>query len=708
MSANRKIQRIDAGLDQQPIALFPPFNTEIGTITPRTKGELWIGAGTRTYRYLPDRLPPETEAVQIQERIQKDDAFVLKLSGIEKFTPDADQGDFKFSFQLDGKNWTTPMSFEREVRITDVPVGDHELRVRVHDQDGQTDSTPAVVSFSVSPIPIQQRVWFKPVVVGVLLTLLILAMTATTGWYKFRTLAAELEKRVIRKSQELQGSERNFQLLFEESRDAIIVFDVDGRLIRRNKAAEEFVGVNDKHAISISNLFADQRERDRFERDLNNQGYLSGSRFRIVDWRQNERAALLSVNPCKDDRDVLRGYQVIITDISEREQLEQPLRETEKMEAVGRMAGAISHDFNNFLQIIVCSTDLINLKKADDPKIDKAVEMIHQAAERARNLTSDIQSFSRTPTTKPKLVDTRQVILGLMELLERLRPKNVKTEIDLSPDLGNTFATEKQIEQLVANLAINGFQAMPNGGRLLIKGLNATVPDEESGDLSPRGDAKYVKLMVEDTGVGISERDVGKIFEPFFTTKSEDEGTGLGLAIVYGIVQQFGGRIYVSSKLRRGTRFTVLLPYRDPSPWIEQPPESGIIPLRKRGKILLVDDEANIRELAKLVLESNGYFVYLADNGNNARSKILKNRLKISLVISDIVMPDTSGVELSKWMQTNCPEIPLLLMSGYPQGRYSSRSDVEILRKPFQSKQLLSRVEEILNRKAHEKMSTAS
>jgi two-component system cell cycle sensor histidine kinase/response regulator CckA len=392
---------------------------------------------------------------------------------------------------------------------------------------------------------------------------------------------------------------------------------------------------------------------------------------------------------------------VVAQDISERHILEQQLRQSQKMEAVGRLAGGIAHDFNNLLMVIKGHTELLLNVLPPAEQYSRKIEQIERAADRASALTRQLLAFSRLQVLQPRVMNLNDVVHDMGRLLPRMIGEDVELVIRTSENLGAIRADASQMEQVIMNLAVNARDAMPGGGKLLIETSNTELDSAYNTRHPIVRQGRYVLIAVSDTGTGMSAETQAHIFEPFFTTKAQGKGTGLGLATVYGIVKQSGGFIWVYSELGRGTSFKIYLPR------VDQPVER-IIPVvpsaseapRGTATILLTEDEQDVREVAREFLESGGYAVIEARDGAEALGFVHKHEATINLLVTDMVMPGMTGLELAARMKEKRPGLRILYMSGYSDraAAESLQSDpsLRLLTKPFSRWALLRAVHELL------------
>jgi len=384
----------------------------------------------------------------------------------------------------------------------------------------------------------------------------------------------------------------------------------------------------------------------------------------------------------------------------EREREEQ-LRQSQKMEAIGRLAGGVAHDFNNLLTAIIGYSQLISARLRRDDPLRVDVKEIEKAGNRAASLTSQLLAFSRKQVLQPKVLDLNAVIFDLEKLLSRLIGEDIELVTACDSALGKVTADPGQIEQVLMNLVVNSRDAMPRGGKLLIQTANIEIDPARSpqyeGDLRP---GSYVMFAVSDTGCGMNKETISHIFEPFFTTKEQGKGTGLGLSTVYGIVSQSGGEIVVESELDRGTRFTVYLPRTDGPVDSVKVAESELVTHSLSETVLLVEDEQVVSRLVLSILEMTGYHVLLASTGKDAVQICAEHEGPIHLMITDVVMPQMSGRELAERVAALRRDIKVLYMSGYTDDSIMqhgvARTEIDFLQKPFTPTQLLAKVRSIL------------
>ena len=389
---------------------------------------------------------------------------------------------------------------------------------------------------------------------------------------------------------------------------------------------------------------------------------------------------------------------------SEQKQLEERLRQAHKMEAVGRLAGGVAHDFNNLLTVIRGHCDLlVDATPGENPHRHN-LEQIQKAAGRAVSMTRQLLAFSRMQVLQPRILGLNAVIADMAKMLPRLIGEHIEYVFQPAPDLANIKADPGQIEQVLLNLVVNARDAMPGGGTLTVRTQNVAMTDVEARKRPPMAPGRYVLLSVSDTGHGMSAEIKSHIFEPFFTTKETGKGTGLGLATVYGVVKQSGGYIWVESAPGKGATFEIYLPQAvETVADLEAEAKSAPIP-RGTETVLVVEDEAGVRELACEFLKLSGYTVLEAPNGAEALVVAKRHTGPIHVLVSDMIMPKMGGIELVEKMKTVRPLAKVVLMSGYSE--YSagnpthSQSQPVLVQKPFTQGSLVAAIREALERKS--------
>jgi two-component system, cell cycle sensor histidine kinase and response regulator CckA len=419
-----------------------------------------------------------------------------------------------------------------------------------------------------------------------------------------------------------------------------------------------------------------------------------------VEWKSGSYAC--HVEPLRDSDGQVSGAICMSLDITDRKQLEEQLRQAQKMEAVGRLAGGIAHDFNNLLMVIQGYSDLLVERLPDGDPLRRNAEQIQMASQRASSLTRQLLAFSRKQMLAPKILNVQSVVAEMEKILRRLIGEDVQLETSSAPDLGLIKADRSQIEQVILNLAVNARDAMPQGGWLTIETANVELDASYSHPPAVLSPGRYVMLAVTDNGCGMDAETQAHVFEPFFTTKEKGKGTGLGLATVYGVVKQSGGYVWVYSEPGRGTSFKIYLPRIEETavPAVRDGKKETQIPERGSETILLVEDEKGVRELAREYLASSGYTVIEAEDGHTALELAAMHVGPIHLLLTDVVMPGISGRELAERVSQIRPGIKIIYMSGYTDQAVVHhgilRNDAVLLQKPFTLMTLAGKLREML------------
>jgi signal transduction histidine kinase len=387
---------------------------------------------------------------------------------------------------------------------------------------------------------------------------------------------------------------------------------------------------------------------------------------------------------------------------TERKQLEAQFIEAQKMEVVGQLAGGVAHDFNNILGVIIGYGDLAKDALGPENPVHKHIEEILHAADRATGLTRQLLLFSRKQTVQPVVLDLNDAVENMKKMLRRLIDENIELVIVPGKGIGRIKADAGHIGQVLMNLAVNARDAMPNGGKLTIESNNVTL-DESGARAHP--DAKpgsYVMLSIRDTGTGMTDEVKARLFEAFFTTKPKGKGTGLGLATCQTIVKQCGGFIEVQSEPGKGTAFRIYFPQVDQALDVTAQPAAAKPPARGTETILLVEDEPTVRHLAFNILQSQGYNVLSAHNGQEGLRVARECKDKsIRLAITDVIMPQMSGKVMAEWLKESCPDLKVLFTSGYTDDALVQHGMLEpgiaFLPKPYTAASLTRKVREILD-----------
>ena len=510
----------------------------------------------------------------------------------------------------------------------------------------------------------------------------------------------------VRAEAALKISEAHHRSVFEGAVHGIYRGTLDGRFLDVNPALVAMLGYSSaKEVLKLSvaqDVFSEPEEALR----LLHKWRLTAEIEEEVQWKRRDQRLItvrLSGRVLRTENQRAAGVEVITEDVTERRALEEQLRQAQKIEAVGQLAGGMAHEFNNYLGIVLGYSELLLEEAGTTEGLRTNVAEIKAATQRAASVTRQLLALSRRQVLEPKVLDVNAVVWETHKLLRRLIPGNVDLVPVLEPNLQHVKVDPAQIQQILINLVVNARDAMPQGGKVVIETANVELDEEYAGRHIEVQPGRYVMLAVSDNGPGIDAQTQTRIFEPFFTTKKEGKGTGLGLSTVYGIVRQSGGHITVESALREGTRFRIYLP---PTAVTELKVEEDTPPteteiLSGTETMLVVEDEPALRRLISVSLEKRGYTVLAAEDGTEAIRILESNPSKIALVVSDIMMPKLNGLELRKKAILVRPDLRFLFISGYAEdtiGRMAHLpQDAGYLEKPFLPIELARKVRALLN-----------
>lgn len=500
---------------------------------------------------------------------------------------------------------------------------------------------------------------------------------------------------------DLQESEKRYRRLVERLPDAILVHRGD-RVVYANAAAVDLFGAPSADMLLEHSLEALVPEssnggsrKPEFAPQLQGTATLHQRRAN----RLNGSLINAETFDVEFDDDAT-AKMMILRDVSERDRLEERFRQAQKMEAVGQLAGGVAHDFNNLLTVITAYSAIILSDLQEGSQIRTDMQEIANAADRAAVLTRQLLAFSRQQVLEPQVVSFNTIIAEMERMLRRVIPESIKLETRLDFGIGNICADPGQMEQVLMNLAVNARDAMPEGGNLTLETSTIEIGELDGPLHSGAVPGTYVLLSVSDTGCGMTLEQQARIFDPFYTTKPMGKGTGLGLSTVYGIVKQSGGYIWVYSEPGQGSVFRIYLPRVDAPAQSTARSEGTTAPSRGNETVLLVEDELIVRTAARRILEAAGYHVLEVASGREALDVCVRHRGPIDLLLTDMVMPEMSGRELSEKFRQLCPTAPTVFMSGYTeetvQRQNASDPELVFVQKPFTPQSLTMRVRKAL------------
>ncbi len=522
---------------------------------------------------------------------------------------------------------------------------------------------------------------------------------------------AEEETRI---SQEALGKERDLlNSLLDNSPDHIYFKDDHGRFIRINNAQASWLGLSDpEQAIGKTDFdfFTEEYANLAYEseQEMIRSGKAVVGKEEKETWPDREDTWVSTTKvPLRNPEGDIIGIIGISRDITERKKLEEQFRQSQKMEAVGRLAGGVAHDFNNMMTVVIGYSEFLLSKLKKEDAEYKSVEEIMNAGKRAASLTQQLLAFSRKQVFQPHVLNLNALVTELEKMLKRLIGEDIDLQLALDSKLGAVRADPSQMDQIIMNLAVNARDAMPRGGKITIETANVELDEEYCRLHIEVQPGPYIMLAVSDTGIGMDKETQSRIFEPFFSTKEEGKGTGLGLSTVYGIVKQSGGNIWVYTEPGHGTTFKIYFPRIEEAAEAMKQEEAADKSFRGTETILLVEDEEMVRDLAYEILGEMGYTVLAASNGEEALQICERHKGPIHLMLTDVVMPKMSGGELAEASVRLYPEMKVIYMSGYTDSSVTRNGMLEpgvnFVQKPFSLLSLTEKVREVLDASGSQK-----
>jgi PAS domain S-box-containing protein len=531
---------------------------------------------------------------------------------------------------------------------------------------------------------------------------------------ELQQLTHELEARVLERTaaleesnQALRESEESYRTVTETASDAMITVDDDSTIVFVNHAAAKTFGyareemLGERLVMLMPDVLRDLHLTSFKRYNETGQKHIAWEAVELTGLHKSGKEIPLEISFGEFIRGNKRYFTGIARDITDRKHMEEQLRQSQKMEAIGQLAGGVAHDFNNLLTVIVGYSQLI-VGHSTTPDVRSGIEEIGRAAERASALTRQLLAFSRKQIMQPEVVDLNKIVTELHKFLARLIGEHIELDTHLEPALDLIRIDPSQMEQVIVNLAVNSRDAMPEGGKLTIETENLYLDEEYCLLHTEVQPGWYVRLAVSDTGAGMNETTKARLFEPFFTTKETGKGTGLGLSTVHGIVKQSGGQIWVYSEVGHGTTFKIYFPRAAVQADAErrERSESSASPGGSET-ILLVEDDESVRSLAAAVLMQNGYTLMETGDPKAALSMVAGHEGPIDLLITDVVMPGLSGRRLVGELSPLLPGMRVLYMSGYTDNAIVHHGVLDeglaFLQKPFAPETLLRKVRDVLD-----------
>jgi len=506
----------------------------------------------------------------------------------------------------------------------------------------------------------------------------------------------------------LRASEARYRSLVNNAAYGIYWVGLDGKLLFANPALVRMLGYDSVEEVlalgDTLSLFSDPATRESVRAKFFESGHVDAT----ADWKRKDAKIIhvrLNGRCVAHPENGEQCVEIIVEDITERQNLERQLANAQKFEAIGQLAGGIAHDFNNMIGAILGWADMGIEETEPGSRLHRHFEKVHQQGERAAALTRQLLAFARRQILEPRNLDLNNTVVETLNLLEKVLGSNIEIRANLATDLAVIRADPVQVEQVVMNLCINARDAMPNGGSLILDTANV-IFDERSCAMQPLAHpGDYVVLSVSDSGIGMDAATLDRIFEPFFTTKEVGKGTGLGLATIYGIVRQHNGFVQVYSEVGLGSTFRVYLPAANVDVDVDASAAAEAVkPVRGGNEtLLLAEDHEGLRHLAVETLSSLGYDVVVACDGEQAMAEFQRNRSRISLIVLDVVMPKLSGPEVYERICAEAPNFPAVFATGYSADisllKKVQANGLPILQKPYAPRDLARTVRETLDRK---------
>ncbi|MCP5050204.1 MAG: response regulator, partial [bacterium] len=615
------------------------------------------------YMKLPKRQVPLDNPNQRVRLDYKENTLVFQFRGISFM----DEAGIRFKTKLEGfdEQWSEAgYPYKQMVRYTNLSPGTYRFHMTAGNSLGAWSpvvSSPEIVILE----PYYQRWWFYLLLfLGVLFI-----FYSAFRFFTHKRYAGRLEGEVEERSAQLQVLENRYRILFEESRDTVFISTPQGAFTDINPAGVGLFGYESKEELlslkSTKHLFDNPKDRKKYLQAMDKDGYVQDYDI-IFKRRDGERVcARVTATLVRDSRGQSTAYRGIIRDITEQKQLERQLIQAQKMEAIGTLAGGIAHDFNNILGVIIGYTELTMEDLEEGTLARRNIEHVLTASERATELVKQILAFSRQGERKRQPLKVSLIIKEALKLLRSSLPSTIDIRQNIRADSGLVLADSTQIHQVMMNLCTNAAHAMRKDGGTLEVSLDNIVIDPDNQEVHGSIDAgNYLLLTVTDTGHGIPQGVMKRIFEPYFTTKKAGEGTGMGLAMIQGIVQSHGGDVTVYSEPGKGTTFNVFLP-RLEGGGIKSEVEIVREPLSGDERVLLVDDEEDLARMEEQMLKRLGYRVTTMTSASAALEVFRGGPGQFDIVVTDLTMPQMTGIQLARELKSIKPGIPVILCSGF-------------------------------------------
>ncbi len=625
--------------------------------------------------------------------LHRDKIFTLEFAALDYSFPRRN----RYAYRMEGfsDEWIQ-LGTRREVTFTNLDPGKYVFRFKASNSDGVwNEASMQSVRVIIEP-PFWGTWWFRG------LSVVTFALVIFTGHLiRIRRLTAYIAQR--RQGEEaLRDSQHLLQAIIDNSKAVIFVKDLEGRYLLINSRFEELFHVRRESITGKTDYDLFSKERADAFRDFDRRVLAAGTALEAEELipQDGRLHTYISIKAPLCDK-AGKAYAVcsISTDLTERKQLEEHLRQAQKMEAVGQLAGGIAHDFNNLLNVILGSAELM-MDETGNPVLRTHGENIRRASDQAKSLTRQLLAFSRQQVIAPRVLNVNTILQETGVLLPRLIGEDIEIIVQAASQPALVHADPIQLQQIILNLAVNARDAMPKGGNLIMETTLLELDEEAARQLSPCTPGPYVLLSVSDTGTGIPAEVQPHVFEPFFTTKEQGKGTGLGLFNAYGIVQQVGGAIAVHSDSSVGTTFKIYLPRVLEAVEVIDVPLVRADSVQGTETILLVEDQDCLRNMISDFLQKQGYTVLETGRPSEAIELANQHKEEIRLLLTDVVMPEMHGPELARHIREICPQIKMLFLSGYAPDRISfegmTEAEFSFLEKPVAMQVLVQKVRETL------------
>ncbi len=647
----------------------------------------------------------------------KDNILTFEFAGLHY----SNSAKNKYAYMLEGvdEDWVYTDASRRYATYTTLPGSEYTFKVKASNSDGIWNETGKQIKLSITP-PFWNTLIFRIGLAIIFIASLIFITRFRTRQIKLRnryleSINAELNKNIHHRKKveyDLQESEEKYRTLTTNLNAGIFRIKPQGKgkFIEVNPALIKIFGYKNKSEIlniSVESLFQDPNDRKIFIKDINKMGFIENRELLLT--KKDGSPVWCSINAVsvKNESGDIIYHDGLIDDITEKKLMENRIRQTQKMEAIGQLAGGVAHDFNNILTVIQGHAELGMMKIDETNQVFRDLREIHTSGERAGNLTRQLLAFSRKQPMTLQILDINTVITNLEKMVRRLIGEDINIKINLAENLPAINADPGQLEQILLNILINARDAINannnhNGRTILIDTQYAELDKEFMKHHPGSKSGPHILMAISDTGTGMDEKIKSKIFDPFFTTKEPGKGTGLGLATVFGIVKQNDGSIYVVSEPEKGTTFTIYWPAVKQSIPRQKSASQNKKKLEGKESILLVEDDDAVRLFTGEILKNLGYNVEQAAQGAAALKLIKEKKFKPQLVITDIIMPQMNGRELADKINEELPGTKVLLMSGYSDNQISMDGkldkDVNFIAKPFSINNFAHKIREVLRK----------